>query len=94
MYEYNRGKCKAFYDKSFVIIKETFTRDINNYSPQIEIRDNAAYALFRLSKLGYGTITELMSMSSKVILQLLNFERFNNDYETVVRQKIKRENGS
>ena len=76
------------------VIKETFTRDVDNYSPKIEIRDNAAYAIFRLSKLGYGTINELMKMSSSVILQLLNFEKFNNDCELVVRQKIKRENGS
>lgn len=33
-------------------------------------------------------------MSSIEIIQLLNFERFNNDVENVVRQKIKRENGS
>ena len=94
MYERDRGKCKAFYDKSFVIIKETFTRDSDNYSPKIEVRDNAAYAIFKLSKLGYGTIAELKQMSSKEIIQLLNFERFNNDVELVVRQKIKRDNGS
>lgn len=94
MYECDRGKHKAFYDKSFVIITESFTRDLNQYAPKIEIRDNAAFAIFKLSKLGYGTVSELKQMTSKEILQILNFEQFNNDYEGVIIQKRKRENGS
>lgn len=91
MYECDRGKRKAFYDKSFVIITESFTRDLNQYAPKIEIRDNAAFAIFRLSKLGYGTVSELKQMTSKEILQILNFERFNNDYENVITERIKKD---
>lgn len=94
MYECFRGKRKAFYDKSFVIIKESFTRDLNKYAPKIEIRDNAAYAIFRLSKIGYGSIKELEQETSIKILQLLNFEHFDNDCNNVILQKQKRENGS
>ena len=68
-------------------------RDLNQYAPKIEIRDNAAYVIFKLSKLGYGSIVELEQMTSIKILQLLNFEHFNNDYEMVIIQKKKRENG-
>ena len=50
--------------------------------------------IFKLSKLGYGTVAELRQMTSKEILQILNFEQFNNDYENVIYQKRKRENGS
>lgn len=91
MYECDRGKRKTFYDKSFVIITESFTRDLNQYAPKIEIRDNAAFAIFRLSKLGYGTVSELKQMTSKEILQILNFERFNNDYENVITERIKKD---
>lgn len=91
MYECDRGKHKTFYDKSFVIITESFTRDLNQYAPKIEIRDNAAFAIFRLSKLGYGTVSELKQMTSKEILQILNFERFNNDYENVIAERFKKD---
>ena len=91
MYECDRGKRKTFYDKSFVIITESFTRDLNQYAPKIEIRDNAAFAIFRLSKLGYGTVSELKQMTSKEILQILNFERVNNDYENVITERIKKD---
>lgn len=94
MYERIRDKHKAFYDKSFVIIKESFTRDLNKYAPQIEVRDNVAFTIFRLSKLGYGSIESLEKMTSKKIIQLINFEQFNNDYENVIIQKKKREDGS
>lgn len=94
MYECDRGKHKAFYDKSFVIITESFTRDLNQYAPKIEIRDNAAFAIFKLSDMGYGSIAELEKMTSKKILQLLNYVQFKNDYENVIYQKRKRENGS
>ena len=91
MYECDRGKRKTFYDKSFVIITESFTRDLNQYAPKIEIRDNAAFAIFKLSKLGYGTVSELKQMTSKEILQILNFERFNNDYENVIAERFKKD---
>lgn len=91
MYECDRGKHETFYDKSFVIITESFTRDLNKYAPKTEVRDSAAYAIMKLCKLGYGTITELKQMTSREILQILNFEQFNNDYEHVVIEKRKRD---
>lgn len=94
MYERIGDKHKAFYDKSFVIIKESFTRDLNQYAPKIEIRDYAAFTIFRLSKLGYGSIESLEKMTSKKIIQLSKFEQFSNDYSSIIIQKQKRENGS
>ena len=92
MYECDRGKCKAFYDKSFVIITESFTRDLDKYSPKIEVRDRAAYAIFKLADLHFGTVAELKRATSREILQMLNYVQFKNDVQTVVEQKIKREN--
>lgn len=94
MYERITGECRAFYEKSFVIIKESFTRDLNKYAPKIEIRDYSAYVIFKLSKLGYGTIEELKKATSREILQILNYEQFNNDFSKVVNDRIKRDNGS
>ena len=95
MYESYRGKYCTFYDKSFVIIKDTFTRDINKYAPEIEIRDNAAYILMKLCKLQYGTMAELKKMTLREIIQILNFERFYNDYDHIITERIEREkNGS
>lgn len=93
MYECDRGKHKTFYEKSFVIITESFTRDLNQYAPKIEIRDKSAFVIFKLSNLGYGSIEYLEKASSRKILQLLNYEQFKNDYDNVIIQKKKRENG-
>lgn len=92
MYECYRGKHKTFYDKSFVIITESFTRDLDKYAPKIEVRDNVAYAIFKLADLGFGSVEELKRATSKEILQMLNYVQFKNDVQTVIGQKIKREN--
>ena len=89
MYEDYRYKYRPFYDKSFVIIKSNFTKDDNLKSPKIEVRDPAAFAIFRIVKLGYGSINEVKSFTAREVFQILKFENFLTDYNQLLTDRIK-----
>lgn len=45
----------------------------------------------RLVKAGYGTLKEVKEMNARTVLQILNFEKFNNDYESAYMEMCKHE---
>lgn len=89
MFEGYRIKHLPFYDKSFVILKTSFTKDDGSKDPKIEVRDQAALALFRIVKLGYGTLEEVKKFTARVVIQILKYEDFITNYEKIVTDRIK-----
>ncbi len=89
MYEGHRFEYRPFYDKSFVILKSSFTKDDSSKDPKIEVRDSAAFAIFRIVKLGYGSLEEVKKYTAKEVLQILKFENFIADYERVLTDRIR-----
>ena len=89
MYEGHRFEYRPFYDKSFVILKTSFTRDDDSKDPKIEVRDSAAFVVFKLVKLGYGTLEEVKRFTAKEAIQILKFENFIADYDRVLAERIK-----
>ena len=89
MYECDRGKHKTFYDKSFVILKSSFIKDDDSYSPNIEVRDTVALAIFRIVKLGYGTLEQVKNFTAREVIQILKYEDFISNYERIVVERQK-----
>ena len=48
--------------------------------------DTAMLTALRLSKAGYGTPTEILRMPVDVVVAAMEFEAFQNDYESTVRE--------
>lgn len=89
MFKGLRFEYSPFYDKSFVILKTSFTKDDDSKDPKIEVRDSTALAIFRLVKLGYGSLEEVKQFTAREVIQILKFEEFVSNYEKIVidRQK-------
>lgn len=72
-----------------MILKTSFTRDDNSKDPKVEIRDSAAFVVFKIVKLGYGTLEEVKRFTAKEAIQILKFENFIADYDRILAERIK-----
>ena len=77
------GKRRPFYEKPLCVVrKRSFNGDTQS-RPTVEANEEDPLPIiFRLVKSGYGSVSELMEMPARTIMQALHYENFCSDYES------------
>ena len=78
-----------FYEKSYFKVLSSYG-DAGNSSPKVEISNKPLFIIYRLVKAGYGNIEIVKRMSSREVLQALEYEKFVVDYQNAYMELNKK----
>ena len=78
------GGCQVqldpFYEKPYFKVLGTYG-DGGRNTPKVEISNKPLFIIYKLVKAGYGNIEIVKRMSSREVLQALEYEKFVADYQ-------------